>query len=230
MNTKAILALAFIFCLLSFNHSPVKAQSLTNEGETNAQADAPKFEVGAQFTIIRIDNNPISIASNERRSEPGIGGRFAYNLNRHVTLESEVNFFPRAYNGFLTPLSGGRITQGLFGVKVGRRGERFGVFGKARPGFVRYGSTVANVRFPGGNGPDQGNPFGIESGSTTHLALDVGGVVEYYPSHRTILRFDLGDTIIRYADIPVFDSNRGSINVTERQHNGQYSVGFGVRF
>jgi|SRR5215213_7791551 len=223
---KTISAAAFILCLVSLNHLTAVAQSSTS-GDA---ADARKVEVGAQFTAVRIDNDPIALADNARRNEPGFGGRLAYNLSGRVALEAEVNFFPRNYGGFVTPLSGGRITQGLFGVKAGARRERFGLFGKARPGFMRYHRAVENVRFPNGGGPDPRDPFGFEYGSTTHLALDVGGVVEYYPSRRTILRLDLGDTVIRYAGIPVFDSNRGLIHVTEYQHNFQAGVGFGFRF
>ena len=29
--------------------------------------------------------------------------------------------------------------------------------------------------------------------------MDVGGVVEFYPSRRVVTRFDVGDTIIRYG-------------------------------
>lgn len=226
MNIKTISAAAFVLCLVSLNHSTAVAQS-SNTGDA---ADERKVEVGAQFTAVRIDNNPIALTGHSHRNEPGFGGRIAYNLSRHIALESEVNFFPRNYRGFVTPLSGGRITQGLFGVKAGARGRRFGLFGKARPGFMRHHRTVENVRFPNGGGPDPRDPFGFEYGSTTHLALDVGGVVEYYPSRRTILRLDLGDTVVRYAGIPVFDSNRGLINVTEYQHNFQVGVGFGFRF
>jgi hypothetical protein len=226
MNIKTISLVVFALSLFLLNGPTAAAQS----SKPGDDADAKKFEVGAQFTAIRIDDNPIALAANERRTEPGVGGRFGYNLSRHVALEAEVNFFPRDYKGFVTPLSGGRITQGLFGVKAGVRKEHFGFFGKARPGFLRYGRTVANVQFPNGNGPDPRDPFGFEFGSTTHLALDLGGVVEYYPSRRTILRLDIGDTIVRYANIPVFDPSGQLIHVTERQHNAQVSVGFGFRF
>lgn len=227
MNVKTISLVLFALCLFLLNRPAATAQSAAPGGD----ADAQKFEVGAQFTAIRIDNNPIALADNERRTEPGVGGRFGYNLSRHVALEAEVNFFPHSYRAWVTPLSGGRITQGLSGVKAGVRKEHFGFFGKARPGFIRYDRTVAEVRFPNGNGPDPFNRFGFVHGGTTHFALDLGGVIEYYPSRRTILRLDIGDTLVRYASIPVFNPFSGQLfNVTERQHNAQVSVGFGFRF
>lgn len=230
MNIKTISFAAFMFCLISFNHPTAAAQSLPPGNAAGAEEDERKFEVGAQFNVIRVNNNPAAISISERRSEPGFGGRFAYNLSKHVALESEVNFFPRNYQGFITNHTGGRITQGLFGVKAGVRKQRFGIFGKARPGFMRHHRTVENVNFPNGNGPDPRDRFGFEFGSSTHAALDVGGVLEHYPSRHTILRLDVGDTIVRYANIPVFNTNRGFINVTEYQHNAQISIGFGFRF
>jgi hypothetical protein len=197
--------------------------------ETSAQSDTPKFEVGAQFSVIRIENLPTGVS--DRRNEPGFGGRFAYSPNKYVALESEVNFFPRSYRGFVTPFSGGRITQGLFGVKAGIRKEKFGVFGKARPGFVSFNRVVKNVQFPNGNGPDPRDPFGFELGSVTHVAIDVGGVVEIYPSRRTMLRFDVGDTIIRYAGVEFVNLPSGNPVVESvYKHNLQFNVGFGWRF
>lgn len=35
--------------------------------------------------------------------------------------------------------------------------------------------------------------------SKTRFAVDLGGVVEWYPSKNTIVRFDAGDTIIRFG-------------------------------
>ena len=32
-----------------------------------------------------------------------------------------------------------------------------------------------------------------------YFSMDVGGVVEFYPSRRIVTRLDIGDTIIRYG-------------------------------
>src|SRR5437763_16917458 len=94
-----------------------------------AQSETPKFEVGAQFSLVRFSDLDIT--------EPGFGGRFTYNLNSHVAVEAEANFFPREVKDFYgETLQGGRKTQGLFGIKIGERSRRLGIFGKIRPGFV----------------------------------------------------------------------------------------------
>jgi hypothetical protein len=61
----------------------------------------------------------------------------------------------------------------------------------------------------------------IQFYSKTEAAFDAGGVVEFYPSRSTTVRFDLSDTIIRFRD-------RGY--PTETTHNLQFSAGFGFRF
>ncbi len=76
--------------------------------------------------------------------------------------------------------------------------------------------------------------FDAGGGGRTDFALDLGGVVELYPSSRTILRFDAGDTILRSGthNVPVrtpfFDVVAPVPDRTT--HNFQGSVGFGFRF
>lgn len=193
---------------------------------THAQSETPKYEIGAQFSSLGIDD----ARGAEERREAGFGGRFGYNITRYFSLEAEVNYFPRNYRVVITDLTGGRVTQGLFGVKGGVRREKFGVFGKLRPGFQSSGGA-ARARFPNGGGPDPRDPFGFEFFRATQLTADVGGVVEYYPSRRTIIRFDAGDTITRYPDIEFFLFPAGTLGKeTIYSHKLQFSVGFGYRF
>ena len=45
--------------------------------------------------------------------------------------------------------------------------------------------------------------------SLTRFATDFGGVVEYYPKRNSVLRFDVGTTVVRYlSDHP--DPNHAS--------------------
>ena len=186
-----------------------------------AQSDLSKVEVGAQFTLIHTSLNSTT--------EPGLGGRLTFNVTDHVALEAEVNFFPRE-DGVSTNLTGGRITQGLFGVKAGKRFEKVGVFAKVRPGFISYGRTITGVN---ANLPP---PSGFQFGRTTYFAIDIGGVVELYPSRRVIIRFDAGDTIIRYPaqDVPsplqVFPPPPPTHIPGFHKHNFQFSSGVGIRF
>jgi hypothetical protein len=180
-----------------------------------AQDETPKAEVGAQFTLLNVER------ISGRKTEPGFGGRFTYNATRNIGLEAEVNFLPRKGNGS-TNIEGGRITQGLFGIKAGKRFERVGVFGKVRPGFVSYDRVIQNR---------SANDPVFRFGRQTYFATDVGGVIEFYPSRRALLRFDVGDTIIRYGGQNYTLINGSNLRTDAFvRHNLQVSAGVGFRF
>ena len=84
-------------------------------------------------------------------------------------------------------------TIALIGVKAGKRFDRFGLFGKARAGMWHF--------------------------DRSYLAADIGGVLEYYPSLRTAIRIDLGDTVLFYGGTAL-----GTV------HNFQPGIGFSYRF
>jgi len=194
-----------------------------------AQDETPKYEFGAQFTVLRVNDLDIT--------EPGFGGRFTYNLTGNIAFEAEGNFFPREararsglFQGFV--LQGGHKAQGLFGIKLGVRREKFGVFGKVRPGFVHFSHLEESFDFFFCR-PPLCTPFFLPY-SETDYALDIGGVVELYPSRRTVVRVDVGDTIIkpvsgRQVALPVEDFPTVLI-IRSTTHNLQFSVGMGFRF
>lgn len=98
--------------------------ALTVCGEAFAQSeDAPKVEVGAQFTSLSITHPQIGGTENLI----GFGGRLTYNLTDYFAVEAETNLI--ADKSTIRSLTiGGRAIQGQFGVKVGKRFDRFGIF------------------------------------------------------------------------------------------------------
>ena len=207
--------------------------------DARAQADEKKFEAGGQFSLLRLTSPTVTsgsggtISGQDRETVPGFGGRFGYNISKHFALEAEGNFFPRDRD-----LEGGEKIQGLFGVKAGQRFEKAGVFVKARPGFVR--SKRGDYRFVGGPQVSPPPLSSFRPVARTNFAIDLGGVVELYPSKRTIIRFDAGDTIVRLPtrnvaafqlDSPFPASSLVVVRASaETKHNFQGSVGFGFRF
>jgi outer membrane protein with beta-barrel domain len=163
-----------------------------------AQSNESKIEVGAQFSVLGGGpgywlDSPTSV---------GGGVRLTFNFTRYLALEGELNYLPDA--GF----NNSERYQGQFGIKTGLRFDRFGVFGKVRPGFIHSDFT-----------------------DNTNFSLDVGGVLEFYPTKRMLVRFDAGDTIVNREALPVF-FNRG-LFVPRRNyatHNLQLSAGVGFRF
>jgi|SRR5436190_4748722 len=207
---------------------------------TCAQSDDKKFEVGGQFSVLRVPTQTVTgtagsgLAINEHgNTNYGFGGRFGYRLSKYFTLEGEGNFFP--HDGVL---DAGKKTQAFFGVKAGKRLENFGLFAKARPGFVHY--SRGDYQFTGPCIAVFPPPIGCyQPVGRTSFAIDLGGVFEYYPTKRTIIRFDAGDTVVHLPvrNVAAFQTNTTtglSLVVisapSETKHHFQSSVGFGFRF
>jgi hypothetical protein len=225
------------------------SQNVYSQSSTN---DEKKFEVGAQFSVLQsaIQQGtftgivcvttpcPSFVISSSREFQPGFGGRFGYNLTANLAVEAEVNFFPNA-DSFSVPeaFKDGNKIEGLFGAKVGKRFEKVGVFGKARPGFLHASKGDIRPRTDVGCIAIFPPPAGcFETISKTNFALDLGGVVEVYPTNRTIIRFDAGDTMLFLSDrsVPGFFSPSTFVTVlpapAETTHNFQFNVGVGFRF
>jgi hypothetical protein len=198
---------------------------------TKAQSDeVPKIELGAQFTSITKPSYGVT--------EPGFGGRVTFNLNRSVALEAVGNFFPHNCNycsgGGAFSDNGGNITQGLFGVKAGKRFQKWGIFAKARPGVVSFSEGDAEFFLTPLSG------YGVVKNRATHFATDLGGVLEFYPSKRIVTRFEAGDTLIHYGarqtNSLTFNPITGAPGLfqfttrSETRHNFQFSAGLGWRF
>lgn len=250
MYKTMILVVVTIVSLLSIINQAAYSQS--------PNADGHRFEVGGQFSILNnsvvsdVGANAVQCVttpcptlfsfSKSRKVQPGFGGRFGYNLTDNLALEAELDLFPQA-ELFSQPaiFNDGNLIQGLFGLKAGKRFEKIGVFGKARPGF-QYASK-GDLRFKSNIGcptvfPPPAGCF--ETTSRNSFAFDLGGVVELYPTKRTVIRLDVGDTIVRLGARNVAGILSGPLLLpsfavvigvpAETTHNLQVSAGVGFRF
>jgi hypothetical protein len=183
---KRLLLIAFALRLFAFYQQDAHAQ-----GEPE-KSKATRFEIGAQFASITFEPD---------HTQPGLGGRFAYNFNDTIALEAELNYFPND-NGIISDSrNNGRVTEGLFGVKIGKRFKNVGIFGKARPGFLSFSRGFGDVVITGP--PPAGSIFpqsDFVPRRLTHPALDLGGVLEFYPSRRWVTRFDVGVILARVGE------------------------------
>ncbi|HSF14544.1 MAG TPA: outer membrane beta-barrel protein [Vicinamibacteria bacterium] len=155
----------------------------------------------------------------------GIGGRIGYQATPLLGVEGELSFYPQDIPDRVT-ITSSRI-EGLFGIKVGPRFDWLSVFGKARPGFVRFAGA--------------GQPFAciliyppplscLLAGGRTVLALDLGGGIELYPTDRSLVRVDVSDLLLRY---PAPAINRDREAVTEDSFWGgnlKLTFSIGLRF
>ncbi len=187
--------------------------------------DLPKYEVAAEFATLERDS------FSGDRLEVGFGGRFTYNLNRSFALETAGYLFPRQC---FNCRENGRMAQVVGGVKAGKRFETWGVFAKARPGFVTFSEGETNAVLAGPNS------LAFQQRRVTSFATDIGGVLEFYPSKRIVTRLDAGDTMIFFRDrvrtIPIFSQPNAQIVIipvttpARTSHNFQFTASVGFRF
>jgi hypothetical protein len=190
--------------------------------------DAPKFEVGAEFSSLSLRSPDFA----GTQDAAGGGARFTYNMTDSFALEAAAYSYRRLR--FPDSAVGGNPAQVQFGVKAGRRFGRFGLFAKARPGFLLFsdvpvlvGTQVLNF------GGEQFVVPVFKNRRETHFSTEAGGVLEFYPSRRLVTRFDFGDTIIRYGArrAQFFTDPATSITLpAETRHNFQFTAGVGFRF
>ena len=213
---KSFFVLVAAVVCLHAGRAGARAQSQSNAD------DPPRLEVGVHFSSLTLT------PSGNYRTEAGFGGRFTANLNDHVALEAETTFFPNSgFSG--ESRAAGRAVQGLFGVKAGRRWEKFGLFAKARPGFVSFSRGRLVAEEVSGSPPFTT----IDRKRATHFATDVGGVLELYVTRRWVARFDVGDTMIRYGEQNVSVPDLPPtifLLPKELRHNLQVNAGVGFRF
>jgi hypothetical protein len=179
-----------------------------------AQDSPGRFEVGGNFTAVRFGAGEFG---------PGIEGDL--NFGRHFALDGAYSWLPTISTHVMT---------GLFGAKVGTRTQHFGFFGKVRPGFISIGNTLRAetiILVPTAL-PATTNRFG----RLTERALDLGGVMEYYPARHWALRWDAGNTLlfrepgtkITIIGLPIaVDPLRIPSGIT---NNFQFSTGVHYRF
>jgi hypothetical protein len=178
-----------------------------------AQDTVPRYEIGPVFSTISLDR-----AITMRRS--AIGGRFTLNFARWAAFDSDLTITPLDPQAS-TRIDGGLALQGQFGFKGGWRRNKFGIFGKARPGFISFSGAITNLVAP----PPS---LIFDYGRVTFFSFDAGGVFEFYPSRKISLRGDIGDTIIRYPTIAT-PAILGTIPAATT-HNLQISTSIQYRF
>lgn len=153
-----------------------------------AESQNARFEAG--FQVGALDERD---ALSEK---PAIaGGRVSVRALRFLDAEAEVNRFPVGGSSALFP-----GTQFLFGAKAGYRTGAFGIFGKVRPGFIRFDSDNLNAPALG-----------------TRPAVDVGIVLEFYSRRHLFARVDFGDTVVSYGSYSGFG--------TKNQFQGTFGAG-----
>jgi hypothetical protein len=155
-------------------------------------------------------------------TEVGFGVYASYRFYGVFYLDGDLLYFPQdtlssgAHDG-------GQILQGLFGIKGGIRRNHFGFFGKVRPGFQSYSRALASATTGQAGSADVYH-------RDTSFVLDLGGIVEFYPTEKSTLRLEAGDTHIFYGPRNV--NAGGAVNTlpSSMKHSIQFIFGYGWRF
>lgn len=207
-----------VFCVLSSSQA---------NAQDNSSVEVKKFELGAEFVTL----------TSSSTTKLGLGGRFTYNLNSHIALEAAGYFFPQDCN--FCGSNSGRTTQGLFGVKIGKRFSKWGIFAKVRPGVDSTSKGEFDFVLLN-NPPTTAFSFAFVQKRSTNFAVDGGAVLEFYPTKRIITRMDFGILGVRHGqrtiNVPAFDPVTGlySLRTTTipAQNLGTFQItaGVGYRF
>jgi hypothetical protein len=116
-----------------------------------AQSDTPKWEVGGQFSALKLDYRFRGTEGTSVTADDawwGVGGRVTFNFNKNVAVEGTIEKFNSSKTNRTLNTSGTFNTaakphvQGLFGIKVGVRREKFRRIWQTTPWFYKiYGCS-----------------------------------------------------------------------------------------
>lgn len=172
--------------------------------QTQEAPDDRGFSFGVHFAGLRVNQL--------KEGAAGLGVRTAYDIPLKygliVSPEVEFNYFPQNPSGNFGE------SQLLAGAKAGVRRGQIGLFGKVRPGFLRL--------------PSDGDFGARNHGGATNFALDTGVVMEYWPRQQVALRFDVGDTMVRFPS--AVNTGVGAPAQPSVTHNMQFAMGVMFHF
>jgi len=185
--------------------------------QTEISPTPSRFTAGAQYSLLTLVRS-----SNVVRDESSVGGFFTWDFSKYVGFDSSLLFFPRDMK-FADFQQGGRMLQAFGGIRVGVRRGHFGIYAKIRPGTQLFTLTSGNLETQIENGTGY-TPY-------ADLALDAGGIIEYYATRRTTLRLDAGQTWLYYPARNVIDQNGQPFHASAFSATAmQVSLGLGFRF
>jgi hypothetical protein len=206
-------------------------------------ADYSKWEIGGHYATLSLPSQCAGATSCETINN-GLGATLSWNFSAWMGLDSEMDFF--GDNGDAsTGTTGGRVTEGLFGIRLGPTTRKWGLYSVVRPGFVNFSRVDAGAQAEGATtfvaspaatlGIPQisarlnyqaqagSNPLAVLGlTSSTDFAFNYGEAIEYRPTKHAALRFDIGDTIVTFP--------QSGLGTTVHQHNFQISEAIVIRF
>jgi hypothetical protein len=192
----------------------VGGEFLEEETEIPEWKNDPRWQMGFQMTSVGLPVTNRNCASCQD-FHTGVGLNMNYRFAKYAYLDGEVNFLP----GSDTLTQNGSAHVVLAGLKIGRPFRSVGLFAEVRPGWIHYNTT---------------DVIGSTSNyfSTTRLAQNFAGSIEYYPSRHSALQFNLGTTLV-HDSAPYSDPLQPPVSVLSKQYrdfHASLNVATGYQF
>lgn len=198
--------LLLVVCFLAF-----AASSLAQDAYT-------RVELGVQYSTIELTS-----PSGGATQASGFGGRFDWNFNRRLALESQIDFWPET-SVPLFGVQGGQTLQAVFGLRAKVvQTRRFAVFGLIRPGILHF-SDVLDFHGVSSSG------FISYTRPETHFVLNLGGGVEFSLTPHWILRADIEGNPYRVQNETIpFEGGGSEFLIGKINDTTRFSVGVAYR-
>jgi hypothetical protein len=149
--------------------------------------DRARGEVGALYAL-HIKEHLLNL---DLEPDSGAGVWGDYDLSRWLSIDGTIFYLPKN-DKQINFQDGGQALEAYLGVRSGFRLKHAGYFVKVRPGMVQFAHTVNTLNeFP---------TYSIQYGRFTNFALDIGGIVETYPTRHLVLRAEAGNVHIYYRE------------------------------
>jgi hypothetical protein len=190
-------------------------------GPTPALAQETKpIELGAQVTSLRLGEFDTT--------DLGVGVQGAWRLSPLFAIDGALSVFPPGDQPFTARVDNQGRLLGLVGVRSGVRHGPLELFGRVRPGFLRFAEqdrVVCILIAP--------QPLScLVLGGYTAFATDIGGGARFnFLADRMQVTFDIGDLLVRYSP-EAFRRDRDLGEIKERLvgHSLLFSAGLNWRF
>ncbi len=140
--------------------------------------DNSKWEIGGHYALLHLPSQCSSTTCDTTNN--GLGANLSYNFSSWMGFDSEMNFF--GSNGDApTPTTGGNVTEGLFGFRLGPTTRRWGFYSVVRPGFVNFSRVLdANAAGSAILPPGGAAKFaGVQLPSATANPVGTSGVPQF---------------------------------------------------
>ena len=152
----------------------------------------------------------------------GIGAWVSWNFSKYVSWDTGAFDFPHD-DHTASIQDGGTSLDAFSGVKAGLRRDKFGIFGKVRPGAVVFSRTEDRIFITSTSAV-------ISNSKLPSFALDTGGIVELYPSRRFIIRAEAGNVSIFYPAKTTYGQGEAFHSPGTERASVLFLLGAGWRF